>query len=238
MKSLVVFLSLFITLSQAIAQPKTINIKQDFDSLGGNSDIRKRAKDLDPENRVRVVQNRAVDRNLRLELGVNGGLVSGGDSYVKTQNLGANMDFHITPHWSVGARYYHSYNTLTNEGRQLYENAQARQAAAMDFDIPKIDYPIDTGLVVLNYYPFYGKMAMSNSSVVHFDVYALIGAGRTKLYSGSTNTYAAGGGMGLWLGQHFTTRLEGRYQTYEDLPDYGGRKVDSAVFNLGIGLLL
>lgn len=239
MKSLVTLITLFIGLSAASAKP--IDFNKDFDSLGGSADIRKRAKDLDPNNRVRVVQNRAVDRNLRLELGVNGGLVSGGDSYVKTQNLGANMDFHITPRWSFGARYYHSYNTLTNEGTQLYENARAQQARGVpgnQIDIPKIDYPVDTGLVVINYYPFYGKMAMFDSSVAHFDVYALVGAGRTMLYSGATNTYAAGGGMGLWLGQHFTTRLEARYQTYEDLPDYGGRKVNSAVFNLGFGLLL
>jgi len=53
---------------------------------------------------VRIVQNRAVDRNLRLEIGANYGLVSGGDVYYRTQNLGANLDFHITPHWSIGAR--------------------------------------------------------------------------------------------------------------------------------------
>ncbi|MEQ1878398.1 MAG: outer membrane beta-barrel domain-containing protein [Bdellovibrionia bacterium] len=235
MKSLILLFTLFIGLSQASA----LDIKKDFDSLGGNSDIRKRAKDLDPNNRVRVVQNRAVDRNLRLELGINGGLVSGADSYVKTQNLGGNLDFHITPRWSLGLRYYQSYNTLTNEGQQVYENARTQQAIAGDFNnLPKIDYPIETGLAVINWYPFYGKMALFDSSVAHFDVYVLAGGGRTKLYSGSTNTYTAGGGVGIWLGQHFTTRLEGRYQTYEDLPDYGGRKVDSAVFNLGLGLLL
>ena len=235
MKSLITLFTFFIGLSAAHAG--NLDVKKDFDSLGGSADIRKRAKDLDPNNKVRVVQNRAVDRNLRLEIGINGGLVSGADSYVKTQNLGGNLDFHITPRWSIGARYYQSYNTLTNEGQAVMENARAQQALVNDYDYPKIDYPLETALAVINWYPFYGKLALFDSSVAHFDVYALVGGGRTTLQSGSSSTYTAGGGMGIWLGT-FTTRLEARYQTYNDLQDYGGRKIDSAVFNLGLGLLL
>ena len=81
---------------------------------------------MDPHNEVSIVQNRAVDRNMRLELGVNYGLVGGGEAYYQTQNLGANLDFHINPHWSVGARYYHSFNSLTSEGQAVFNNVLSK----------------------------------------------------------------------------------------------------------------
>lgn len=217
---------------------KSIDLRKDFDSLGGNEALRERARNLDPKNRVRVVQNRVVDRNLRFEIGGNFGMVAGGDAYVKTQNLGANMDFHITPKWSLGVRYARAFNTLTNEGEAYFENARQQQALQRDYEIPDLDYPVDTGLAVVNWYPFYGKMSLSDTSVVHFDVYVLAGYGQTRLLSGTSNTLAAGGGLGMWLGQHFATRFEGRYQGYEDRPNGNARKVDTAVVNLSIGILL
>lgn len=230
-------LAILLGLSTAHAA-KSIDLKKDFDSLGGNEALRERARNLDPKNRVRVVQNRVVDRNFRLEIGGNFGMVAGGDAYVKTQSWGGNLDFHITPKWSLGVRYARHMNSLTNEGQAYYDNARMQQSLQRDYEIPELDYAIDTGLAVVNWYPFYGKMSLSDTSVVHFDVYLLAGYGQTRLESGSSPTLAAGGGLGMWLGQHFATRFEGRYQGYEDRPNGVARKIDTAVVNLSIGLLL
>jgi outer membrane immunogenic protein len=231
-------LILAVLLLGSTAANAQFDLKKDFDSLGGNKAIADRAKALDPKNKVRVVQNRTVDRNMRLELGGNFGMVAGGDSYIKTQNWGGNLDFHLNPKWSVGARYYQSFNTLTAEGKDVFDQAQARQAQMRDFEVPEVDHPIETTLAVLNWYPLYGKTNLFDTAVATFDIYTLIGYGRTKLNSGMANTFAAGGGVGAWLSQHFSTRFEVRYQTYEDQPSRGGRKVDSAVFNFGLGILL
>ena len=100
MKALVLLLlTLFVTAS-AFAQNK-VDMKKDFDSLGDNDAIAERAKALDPDNKVEIVQNRLVDRNLRLEVGMLFGLVAGGDTYYSSQNLGADLDFHITPKLSL-----------------------------------------------------------------------------------------------------------------------------------------
>ncbi|MCM2282080.1 MAG: hypothetical protein NDI61_09565, partial [Bdellovibrionaceae bacterium] len=72
-----------------------IDLSKDFDSLGGNEKLYKRAKALDPKNKVSIVQKRVVDRERRLELGVNYGLNAGGDAYLSTQSFGGNVDFHI-----------------------------------------------------------------------------------------------------------------------------------------------
>ena len=92
----------------------------EMDALGANQDLMKKARAVDPENRVRVVQNRDVDRYNRVELGVNASLNEGGDSYVNTTSLGADLDYHVTPHWSLGVRYNNYSNTLSKEGKNVY----------------------------------------------------------------------------------------------------------------------
>src|SRR3989338_4994183 len=83
-----------------------------MDALGANKDLMRKAKAIDPHNRIRVVQNREVDRYWRLEFGVNYGMAAGGDPYVNTDVLGGQIDFHLTPRWSLGARYYNANNKL------------------------------------------------------------------------------------------------------------------------------
>jgi len=90
----------------------------------------------------------------------------------------------------------------------------------------------------LNWYPIYGKLNWFDSAAPQFDIYTLIGYGKTRLSSGLSDTFAAGGGIALWLSQHVSTHLEARYQTYQDQPDRGGRQVDMAVVNFTLGILL
>lgn len=212
-----------------------IDVTKDFDSLGGNEKLYKRAKALDPKNKVSIVQKRVVDRSMRLELGVNYGLVAGGDSYLNTQNVGGNLDFHITPHVSIGGRFYNSYNSLTNEGKDIFENAQAQRAQGNPFRIVEINEPMQTALATVSVYPIYGKTNLFDIAVAQFDFYALAGYGQVKLEkTGWTDAITAGGGMGLWLTQHVSSRLEGRWQTYEDQ----GRRLNAGIITVGLGLML
>src|SRR6266404_1813185 len=87
------------------------DLTQEMDALGANKELMKKARAIDPDNKVRVVQNRQVDRNYRLEVGLNyGASAAGGDPYVNTTMLGGEMDFHINPRWSIGARYQNYQN--------------------------------------------------------------------------------------------------------------------------------
>jgi outer membrane beta-barrel protein len=213
-----------------------IDVSKDFDSLGGNEALYKRAKALDPKNKVSIVQKRVVDRNMRLELGVNYGLVGGGDSYLNTQNVGGNLDFHITPHVSVGARFANSYNRLTAEGKDIFDKAEAMKAQGVrNYQIPDINEPQQTALATVTVYPIYGKTNLLDLAVVQFDFYAVAGYGQIKLEkTGWTDAVTAGGGMGLWLSQHVTSRIEGRWQTYEDVD----RRLHAGIFTVGLGLML
>lgn len=219
----------FATAGAAAANSNSADVSKDFESLGDNAPIVERVRAANPDRSGSIVQNKIVNRDLRFELGVAGGVVAGGQSYFSTQNLGANLDFHINSHWSVGARYYHSYNQLTPEGQAVYSGSVYQTV---------LDSPIETGLVVVNWYPIYGKLAVGPNAA-HFDIYTTVGYGKTNLSnSGLVDTYAAGGGMGIWWTQHFATRLEARYQTYQDQSYSGPQQVNSAVIMGSVGFLL
>lgn len=214
-----------------------------MNALGANKDLMKKAKAIDPHNRVRVVQNRDVDRNYRIEVGVSYGAAEGGDPYVNTSVLGGQLDFHITPRWSLGARYYNSQNTLTKEGEQVFADAEARnQAGDTNFRRPGVDYAKDTWLAVINWYPIYGKMNLFDAGISQFDIYFLGGAGQVSLGSGQAATYTAGAGVGIWFTQHFASRLEARWQGYTDQvydgSGYQNRDINQTLLTATVSFLL
>jgi outer membrane beta-barrel protein len=197
-----------------------------------------KSRALDPDNKVRVVQKRKVDRNLRLELSGHYGLINGGDSYITSNNAGAQLEFHVTPRWSLGVRYDKYYSRLTREGSAAFEEAEAARAIGNNYRVPDLDYPVDSNLVTLSWYPIYGKLNLFDAAVTHFDIYFLGGAGKMNLESGSTNLTTVGGGLGFWFTQYFATRFELRHQGYEDKVYSGPRKMDTFILNISAGLLL
>ncbi len=219
------------------------DLTQEMDALGANKALMKKARAIDPKNRVRVVQNREVDRYYRLELGLNYGMAAGGDPYVDTNVLGGHLDFHMTPRWSVGARYYNNSNNLNAEGKKVFDDAEARRAAGDNtFRRPGVDYAKDSWLGVINWYPLYGKLNLFDAGIAQFDIYLLGGAGQINLQSGTTPLYTAGGGVGIWLSQHFSTRLEARWQGYKDQiydgVDTTQRDINQTVLTATLGFLL
>ncbi len=234
MKSLILIIANMVFLSGLASA----SVSDELNGLGGNKELVRRARALDPKNKVRVVQNRTVDRDLRLEVGLSYGAVSGGDPYVRTNNLGAHLDFHISPRWSVGARYYNSSNTLSSEGKRVFESASAARATGSYYERPDIDYASDTYLGVINWYPMYGKLSLFDFGIAQFDVYLLGGGGQVRLNSGMAPTYTAGAGVGLWMNQHLSARIEARYQTYRDEIYSGSRQLDLTVISGSLGFML
>ncbi len=213
----------------------------DFDSLGGNTIMLERARALEPQKDVRVVQTRTVDRRHRVELAPEFSDVFGGETFAHTKNIGINLNYHFTPRLSAGLKYNYAFNELTREGQSAVNAATAEFAANPENPtqpFPQIDYVKDEVLALLNWYPIYGKINLLEKSVIHFDVYALGGGGTIRLSSGPTSTYTAGGGIGFWLTQHFTTRLEMRYQNYTAKNNDGDRAMDLTVGSLQMGWLL
>src|SRR5690606_22705681 len=100
---------------------------------------------------------------------------------------------------------------FTPEGERRFEDFKNNGGLRPDVDIQQ-----SSTLGVLSFYPLYGKLNFFDRGVTQFDIYVMGGYGQMKLQSGSTPTYMAGGGVGIWWSQHITSRIEARYQTYED----------------------
>lgn len=221
-------------LSLASAPSLAQDLLKDFDTLGGNDVLLDKARALNPDSSISVVQQRIVPRRNRFEFAPEFSSVLGGDSYNRTQNIGMNVHYHITPQWSVGLKYNYSFNTLRPEGENLINDTAATGKSI----VPDIDYPKSQALALLNWYPIYGKMNLYDLGVTHFDVYTVVGGGMIELRSGNTGTFTAGGGVGLWWSQHLTTRAELRYQRYEASRYTGPVAMDTTVAGIQVGYLL
>ncbi len=219
-------------------QAKQIDFNKDVDGLGGNDALLEMSERLNPETKSRIVQDRIVDRHNRLEVGLNYGGVMGGTTYLQTQNIGATLDFHFTPRWSIGARYYSYQNNLTPEGERATDEALANYAVGNRATIVDIDRPQNAKMAVINWYPVYGKINFFDKAIAQFDFYLLAGGGQIELESGSTGLATAGLGFGLWMTKHVSARAEIRYQAYKDQIVTGSRDINSAAATVGLGWIL
>lgn len=238
-KLLIVLLSVFqVALADEV---KKEDLAADFDSLGGNKTLLERAQALEPEMNVSIVQERVVSRRNRVEIAPEFSGTYGGDTYNRTRSLGLNLHYHFTPRWSVGVKYNHSFNKLTAEGeammRESYEDFK-NNPENPNVAYPDIDYPKSETLALVNWYPFYGKLNLLEKGILHFDLYMLGGYGQVQLSSGATSTYTGGGGVGFWFTQHFSSRLEMRYQSYKARYLNGEKSMDMAIASIQMGWML
>lgn len=204
------------------------DIGKEFDSIGGNSALMDKVKNVEPDKNIGIIQNRMVKRFNRVEIAPELLSALGGDSYLNTSGFGVVGQFHFNPSVSLGARYTKLSNILSNEGKNLVN----------DSIVPDVDYPINQTLAVLNYYPIYGKINLFDRAVTHFDIYGSLGYGSITLKSGAKPTWTAGGGVGFWFTQHLTTRVELLYQSYEAQRKQGPQNMNVTIANLQIGYLL
>ncbi|MBC7740942.1 MAG: outer membrane beta-barrel domain-containing protein [Bdellovibrionaceae bacterium] len=215
--------SVLITLAATLlnisaAYGETKSLKSDFKTLGDNQEVIDRVQKLDSRQKVRVVQNRMMDRNNRVEVAMTFGALSGADAYVDTKNLGGMLQYHLTPRWSFGVGYEKAYNNLNSEGTRLYDKAaNCQRTGTCNDEFPKIDSPIDTKLVSVSFYPIYGKLNMFDSGIAQFDIFTTLAYGQKTLKSGNSDVIAGSLGAGVWLNSFLTARIEGRYESYHDL---------------------
>ncbi|MCB0390043.1 MAG: outer membrane beta-barrel domain-containing protein [Bdellovibrionales bacterium] len=213
------------------------DLSKDLDSLGADKAILKRARALDPKNRLRVVQKRKVNRNWRVEFGANYSMVEGGNPFLNSSAVGGIAELHISPKFSLGVRYANFDNKLNSEAENRYEIAE-KNPYTKDSIVPEIDSPFNSTHGVLSWYPIYGKMNMLDLGISQFDIYLLGGYGQVNLKSGSSTSWTVGGGIGVWLSQHLSSRFEVRQMSYQDQVTTGSRNMDMTFVSLAIGVLL
>ena len=240
MKPFIILFSLLsITVTSLAADSSNSSLKKEFQTLGDNKDVIERVKKMDSQQKVRVVQNRLVSRTNRIELAFDYGSLFGADTYVKTSNLGAQLQYHLNPNWSFGVEYHKSYNNLSAEGQRQYDLAYScQQQGNCRPTFASVDFPLETKMATVSFYPIYGKMNLFDSSIAQFDIYTLLGFGKKTLNSGVTDVFAGGLGVGVWINNYVTTRLEVRYESYKDLLDFKERNQNAVTAIASVGLLI
>ncbi|NQZ18092.1 MAG: outer membrane beta-barrel domain-containing protein [Bdellovibrionales bacterium] len=225
MKWLTILLVIQIFPSLALAE----DIMKDFDSLGGNDVLINRAKVLQPDKDVKIVQNRIVKRKWRSEFSGNYSNVIGGDAYLETQSLGLNYHLHINHRLAIGANYFTLFNNLSKEGKFLVDQQES---------VPDVDEPRNGFEVFANFSPIYGKINLLDMGVVQFDTYGILSYGTLTIDTGETTTNSLGAAIGLWISQHLTSRLEIRQRFYESQRFGGPTDIQATLASFSIGYML
>jgi outer membrane beta-barrel protein len=127
---------------------------------------------------------------------------------------------------------------MTSEGERVFKQASALREQGINSGTVAVDPAESTVLGTISVYPLYGKLNLFNRSIAQFDVYMIGGAGTTKLSSGSSPTFTAGGGLGLWMTQHIAGRLEARWQGHQDQVGGESRDVNQTILSASFGFLL
>ncbi len=124
------------------------------------------------QDEVHVVQKKPVLVGQRLELAPRFG-VSVNDSVYRSFKVGGNLDYHITERLHVGGlfEWYNFGGALGGRTRVFDNTFEVSRTAA---DAPVVSW---AGALEGGFAPIYGKFALFNRTIVHYDFGATLGAG-------------------------------------------------------------
>jgi outer membrane beta-barrel protein len=132
------------------------------------------AEALENPGTTSAVQDRLYRMNHELSLGIG---VLPADAYYKGYYAGVSYTYHFSDSfaWQVGRGAY-SYNVETGLRRQLERDFGVAPTATAFED--EVEWMVGSDLM---FSPFYGKTAILNSKVIHFEAFLLGGATIFKL---------------------------------------------------------
>ena len=141
--------------------------------------------ELEDPGTVRAIQERAYQ--LRHELTVGLGVLPV-DAFYKglTFQLGYSYHFSDTFAWQVGRAMY-SYNLATGLRRQL-----ERDFGVLPTEFEQVEWMFGSDVV---FSPLYGKTALLNRAIVHFELFGIGGGSGVKTQEGIRPAARLGGGV-------------------------------------------
>ena len=193
------------------------------------------------DGEVEVVQNRNYSKKNRISLQFGAGTVST-DPFLDVKSVGGAIGFHFSEELGlnlVGRKY------IVNDSSYLTELQQGLVTGTPSS--ANTNKPISYMGGELEYSPFYGKISLTGSSIVHYDAHFLLGAGMTDTDSGKYFTPSIGFGPQFYLGNSVALRLDYRLSHYKETipekvlltrPNAGERDNYAHSFTLGLVLFI
>lgn len=131
------------------------------------------------------------------------------DAFYKYFAIAGHYVIHFSDLWAWEAVHFAYSNYLsvdTGLRDEMYRNWQAQPT-----DTPKLLYLLDTNAV---FKPFYGKLAVLDSSVIYHETYFLLGVGAEKLATQWATAVDVGIGMRIFVNDRLSLRMEVRDYVY------------------------
>lgn len=203
-----------------------------------NSALEKKLDDLNiPDNKVTnvlsedklyIVNTRYSSLVNRHEFTLLGANNFTADSHLSTQHVGASYRYHINSDWSLGLRYNRYSNKLTPSGARLFSEKAI---------LPDTDYAFNSKELFVNYNTIYGKLRITDDTLVYFDQYISLGGGKIKLASGEKTHGFVDLGLSFWLGNHVSARVGVKNEFYNQQRITGSKNIHNAIGYFELGYL-
>lgn len=221
---IVLFVAHFFT-SNVLAVESSTGLENKLDALNIPDD---KVTAVLSEDQLYVVNERYSSLVNRHEMTLLGANNFTADSHLSTQQVGLSYRYHINSDWSIGARYNRYTNKLTAAGQSLFDSKKI---------VPDTDFALNSQELFVNYNTIYGKLRWTEDTVVYFDQYVALGAGKVKLSSGQKNLAFLDLGFSAWIGKHMSARLGIKNEFYEQSQLNGKRNMHNANGYLEFGYL-
>lgn len=151
-----------------------------------------------PVGSTQAIQERAY--RLSYELALGGGILPT-DPFTKQAWVGGELVLHFTDAlaWQI-ARGGYAFNWSSSLRQQLERDFQV-----LPTNFPKLEFFVGTQLM---FNPFYGKAAVANRWVIHYEAYLLLGATFYKYTTLFRPGIDIGGGLRVFQNKVLSYRLE------------------------------
>lgn len=177
---------------------------------------------------IRVVQSKVFLRRGRVEISPTFGL-NLNDSLQRYVFMGLRFSYHISDYFAIGANF--AYAAESKAGQQEYLLGDTGLKTQVD--------PVKYMFELSGYYvPVYGKFALFNRTIVHWDGYLTIGLGATKTEGNVLFSGSLGIGWRIYLTRFLTMNFEFRDYLYRESILNQKNFINNFVFHLGISIFL
>jgi outer membrane beta-barrel protein len=200
MKYLIVALSLFLSLP---AQAATSSLEDDIKGL----DVEGAAPAQITKEKLYSIQSRSSPLRKHLEILVGFGENFTGDSFLASEQVGAELQYHVTDDWSVAL----AYNQVFNKFKDAADNM-----LVADGLLPDVDFVRSRQELRVQYNLFYGKFRFTKDSVLYFDQYVSLGFAQNELGSGSSPGPVGDAGFAFWISDWGSLHLGVKDYYYEE----------------------
>ncbi len=180
------------------------------------------------EDKLYIVNTRYSSLVNRHEVTLQGANNFTADSHLSTQQIALAYRYHLNSKWSFAMRYNRYSNKLTPAGQQLFNDKKM---------LPDTDFAKNSKELFVNYNTIYGKLRWNEDTVVYFDQYVSLGAGKIELASGPTNLAFLDLGLSFWIGNHMSSRIGIKNEFYKQTQRSGPRNIHNGVGYLEFGYL-